>query len=67
MALMLAVILWGKKGLKLWERPWSMTELRTGAKNGWTLAADAGVRFAKVYCLLKKFSSVFALLATVFR
>ena len=27
---------------KVWERPWSITELRDGSRN-WTLASDAGV------------------------
>lgn len=28
---------------KVWEKPWSITELRDGSRN-WTLASDAGVR-----------------------
>ena len=31
-----------KDDRKLWERPWSLKELR-GATESWTLAADAGV------------------------
>ena len=27
---------------KVWERPWSITELRDSSRN-WTLASDAGV------------------------
>ena len=30
-------------GKKKWERPWSIVELREGSKEGWNLAADAGV------------------------
>jgi len=30
-------------GEKLWERPWTIEEMRKGSSN-WNLAADAGVR-----------------------
>ena len=32
-------------GVKKWERPWSVRELKEGSRE-WTLAADAGVRTA---------------------
>ena len=28
---------------KVWERPWSIAEMKEGSQN-WTLASDAGVR-----------------------
>ena len=31
------------EGVKSWERPWTIHEMRRSSKN-WTLAADAGVR-----------------------
>ena len=37
-----------KESGKVWERPWSITELREGSKN-WTLASDAGV--SPPFCL----------------
>lgn len=30
------------EGGKVWERPWSIAELKEGSRN-WTLASDAGV------------------------
>jgi WASH complex subunit FAM21 len=37
-------------GVKIWERPWSITELKNGSKD-WTLASDAGLLL-----FLKEFS-----------
>ena len=34
-------------GVKKWERPWSVRELKEGSRE-WTLAADAGVRTVHV-------------------
>ena len=38
-------------GVKKWERPWSVRELKEGSKE-WTLAADAGVRAVSVFIVL---------------
>jgi len=39
-----------KDDRKLWERPWSLKELR-GATESWTLAADAGVSWWLFSCV----------------
>lgn len=38
----------GTESGKVWERPWSITEMRDGSKK-WTLAADAGVNFCPTF------------------
>ena len=34
----------GNESGKIWERPWSITEMRDGSRR-WTLASDVGVNF----------------------
>ena len=36
---------------KVWERPWSIAELKDGSRN-WTLASDAGVSLFFYFSLL---------------
>ena len=42
-------------GVKKWERPWSITEMKQGASN-WMLANDAGVSVCVCVCYRLNYS-----------